>query len=308
MRIEQLEHFMEIAKCHSFSQAAKNLFIGKSTLSNSISSLEKELQQDIFVRSSTGTYLSPFGEAILPSVKRILEESNNIFKLSQLELQGNNDMLFIYSYPVGAMSGVVKLFRHMNDKFPEASISIPESQSENIVRDLESSGHSVGLVSAGLLTHSYVKQHAENHNFVFEPVCEDALCVFVGKHHPLSGEKSVSIEQLVSERVVIFRLFLLPDNNAFYHDLKKLKRVYSVDNYELLKKSIESENMVAIAPHLAFYEGSELTSGRVVCLPLENCDVKLTTSLVYKKDTSQLTALEREAIRFLRDYYTSIRK
>ena len=40
MRIEQLQHFLEVAKCNSLSQAAENLFIGKSTLSNSISSLE----------------------------------------------------------------------------------------------------------------------------------------------------------------------------------------------------------------------------------------------------------------------------
>ena len=36
MRIEQLQHFLEVAKCNSLSQAAENLFIGKSTLSNSI--------------------------------------------------------------------------------------------------------------------------------------------------------------------------------------------------------------------------------------------------------------------------------
>ena len=306
MGIEQLYHFLEIAKCHSLSQAAENLFIGKSTLSNSINSLENELQRELFVRTSKGTYLSPFGERILDDVEQIVQASGNIYNLSQLNPLANNRVLYIYSYPVGSISAVVKLLRYMNDHFPEASISVPETQSENIIRDLIASGHSIGLVSAGFLTHSYVKKNAENHDFVFEPVYEDSLFLFVNKKHPLSQLEHVCLDQLTDETVVIFRLFVLPDTNTFYQDFKNLKRCYSVDNYELLKLSLADEHMVAIAPSLAFLESHGANSRDIVKIPIVDCSVKLTTSLVYKKDREKLTSLELAAIDFLRDYYRSI--
>lgn len=308
MRIEQLYHFLEIAKCHSLSQAAENLFIGKSTLSNSINSLENELQRELFVRTPKGTYLSPFGDSILEYVEKIVQASGNIYNLSQMNQFGNNRVLYIYSYPVGSISAIVKLLRYMNDHFPEASISVPETQSENIVSDLISSGHSIGLVSAGFLTHSYVKKNAENHNFVFEPVYEDSLFLFVHKNHPLSQLDSVCMEQLTNETVIIFRLFVLPDTNTFYQDFKNLKRCYSVDNYELLKLSLKDEYMVAIAPSLAFWESHGVDNADIVKIPIADCSVKLTTSLVYKKDKGTLTSLELAAIDFLRDYYQSISK
>ena len=43
MRIEQLYHLIEIAKTHSFTIAAQNLFISQPTISESIKKLEEEL-------------------------------------------------------------------------------------------------------------------------------------------------------------------------------------------------------------------------------------------------------------------------
>lgn len=43
MRIEQLEHIIEISKTHSINLAAQNLHITQQSLSRSIKSLEDEL-------------------------------------------------------------------------------------------------------------------------------------------------------------------------------------------------------------------------------------------------------------------------
>ena len=82
MRIEQLQHFLEVAKCNSLSQAAENLFIGKSTLSNSISSLENEFSKPLFMRTRRGTFLSPFGEEILPMAQAAVDSVESIYGIS----------------------------------------------------------------------------------------------------------------------------------------------------------------------------------------------------------------------------------
>ena len=306
MRIEQLQHFLEVAKCNSLSQAAENLFIGKSTLSNSISSLENEFNKPLFFRTRRGTYLSPFGEEILPMAQAAVQSVEDIYEISQQELSKGNHTLHIYSYPIGAISAIIELFKYMSEHFPEASIAVPETQAENVISDLTGSGHSVGLISAGFLKHTYVQSQAENHDFICEPVYEDTMYVYVHKNHPFAKFNSIPLERLLNETVVIFRLFMLPETNTFYQDFRKLNHCYTVDSYELLKKSILYENMIAISPSLAFYNSASLEAGTIVQIPLTGCSLRLITSLVYKKDKNRLSPLEGAAVDFLRDFNLAI--
>lgn len=306
MRIEQLQHFLEVAKCNSLSQAAENLFIGKSTLSNSISSLENEFNKPLFFRTRRGTYLSPFGEEILPMAQAAVESVENIYEVCEQEQSKNNHTLHIYSYPIGAISAIIELFKYMSTHFPDANIAVPETQAENVISDLTGSGHSIGLISAGFLKHSYVQAQAENHDFICEPVYEDKMFVYVHKNHPFSALKSIALERLLNETVVIFRLFMLPETNTFYQDFRKLNHCYIVDSYELLKKSLLYENMIAIAPSLAFYKSASLANGTIVRIPLTDCSLRLITSLVYKKDKTRLSSLEKATVDFLRNFYLNI--
>lgn len=275
MRIEQLQHFLEVAKCNSLSQAAENLFIGKSTLSNSISSLENEFNKPLFMRTRRGTFLSPFGEEILPMAQAAVDSVESIYGISQQDQSINSHMLHIYSHPIGAISAIVELFKYMSTHFPEATIAVPETQ-------------------------------AENHDFICEPVFEDTMYVYVHKNHPFASLESISLERLFNETVVIFRLFMLPETNTFYQDFRKLRHCYTVDSYELLKKSVLYENMIAVSPSLAFYHSASLEAGTVVQIPLTGCSLRLITSLIYKKDKNRLSPLEKAAVDFLRDFYLAM--
>ena len=48
MRIEQLRHVVEVARCGSMRQAALNLYISQPNLSVSIQNLEEEVGYQIF--------------------------------------------------------------------------------------------------------------------------------------------------------------------------------------------------------------------------------------------------------------------
>lgn len=65
MRIEQLRHVVEIARCGSMRQAALNLYISQPNLSVSIQNLEEEVGYQIFTRSSRGMQLTKAGKAFV---------------------------------------------------------------------------------------------------------------------------------------------------------------------------------------------------------------------------------------------------
>ena len=82
MKIEQLVQVIEIAKTRSITLAAKNLYMSQSNLSTSIRELEKEMKQNIFVRSNNGTQLTPFGEAFLIQARSVVKQFEYIKGMS----------------------------------------------------------------------------------------------------------------------------------------------------------------------------------------------------------------------------------
>ena len=69
MTIEQLHYVIEIVKAGSISAAANQLFISRTVLSSAVSRLENELGRKLFVRTSRGIHLTPFGKLFLDHIR-----------------------------------------------------------------------------------------------------------------------------------------------------------------------------------------------------------------------------------------------
>lgn len=90
MTFQQLSYLLEVDRTRSFSQAAKNLFVAQSTVSNAISALEAELNCRIFVRSNQGLSVTTEGQQVLACAQRICDNHKlltDTAKTSQLCLR-----------------------------------------------------------------------------------------------------------------------------------------------------------------------------------------------------------------------------
>ena len=95
MKIEQLVQVIEIAKTRSITLAAKNLYMSQSNLSTSIRELEKEMKQNIFVRSNNGTQLTPFGEAFLIQARSVVKQFEYIKACHPTKRNGVLNLTFL---------------------------------------------------------------------------------------------------------------------------------------------------------------------------------------------------------------------
>ena len=80
MKIEYLSYLREIEKCKSISAAAKKLYIGQTTLSAIIKSIEDELGIRIFHRMSNGVTPTTEGAEILQYCDEIVEKYNEMLR------------------------------------------------------------------------------------------------------------------------------------------------------------------------------------------------------------------------------------
>ena len=138
MEISQLRAVLAIAKTHSFSRAAQELYLSQSTLSLQVAKLEKELGVTLFYRTTRTVHLTEAGEEFVKSAGDILR---NMRLLSQnMAAYGG---LMRGTLTIGSISSLEKIqFSEMLASFysthPSLNIDLQESGSLNLVDMLRS--------------------------------------------------------------------------------------------------------------------------------------------------------------------------
>ena len=80
--------FYHVATSLSFSEASRQLFISQSAVSQSVRTLEKKLNQTLFVRSTKKVQLTPEGEILL----RHIEPAIHLIKRGENQLQETSSL------------------------------------------------------------------------------------------------------------------------------------------------------------------------------------------------------------------------
>lgn len=70
--LRHLRVFVSVVEAGSHTRAARSLGISQSTVSETLSALERALGTDLFRKAAKGPMLTPSGEALLPYARRIL--------------------------------------------------------------------------------------------------------------------------------------------------------------------------------------------------------------------------------------------
>lgn len=76
IRLDLYKVFCEVAKCQSFSKAAKELYISQSAVSQGIKQLERELQVRLFTRTPKGVNLTSEGNLLFEYVNSAINLIN----------------------------------------------------------------------------------------------------------------------------------------------------------------------------------------------------------------------------------------
>lgn len=66
MELRQLVHFLAVVEERHFTRAARRVHLTQSSLSASIRMLERELGDELFVRSTRSVEVTEAGRALLP--------------------------------------------------------------------------------------------------------------------------------------------------------------------------------------------------------------------------------------------------
>lgn len=129
--------FYHVATSLSFSEASKKLYISQSAVSQSIKTLEKKLEQPLFIRSTKKVRLTPAGEVLLKHI----EPAMNLITRGENQLLEANT-LGLGQLRIGASDTICRYFlvpylQEFHRKFPNVPIKVTNATSLGCVELLD---------------------------------------------------------------------------------------------------------------------------------------------------------------------------
>ncbi|MCW2476745.1 MULTISPECIES: LysR family transcriptional regulator [unclassified Symbiopectobacterium] len=198
MNIKQLRYFCKVVETGSASQAAKMLDLAPAAISMQISSLEKELNGELFNRSSRPMTLTRLGEFIYQRAPEIIF---NIEKLEKDAWQYVNSksitltLGFVRSVMFNLIPETIKYFA---DTHGHIEINLKEVLSEYQPELLLNHELDIGFT-----------REMDNDNFIghelnHELILIDPLIAAIPKNHYLSKKKYITLRDFCNSPFIIF--------------------------------------------------------------------------------------------------------
>lgn len=146
MDFKQIEAFTSVANFKSFSKAASTIFLSQPTISSHIASLEKELNVQLFDRTSKVVYLTPAGESFLEYAINLINTRNNaISNLSNFNTKVSGNLnLWASTTPCNSL--VPDLIKKFSGLYPDVRYSITELGSGDIIKNILDLNCEIGIV------------------------------------------------------------------------------------------------------------------------------------------------------------------
>ena len=192
MTFQQLIYLLEVQKVGSFSQAAKNLFITQSAVSNAILSLEKEVGEPIFIRSQYGLAPTPRGVEVIRHAERICD---SVRQITDKDIAHKKAVrIGCGNYPPVAKAYIRLLKENWCRK--DIEFSLQDSHAGNFIKCLLNYEMDIAFYFKLTSYSQGLKDSIEQEGLYYEELTRLPAAVTIGPKHPLYHKETIQMEDL----------------------------------------------------------------------------------------------------------------
>lgn len=189
--LTQLRAFLSVNEFSGFTAAAEETGASQAALSYAVAGLEKSLNEKLFIRQPQ-LELTQLGKTILHKAQAIVEAADELGRVSNeyaLNKQGNIRLAVSTTVITGLIPDLLKFWNHA---FPEIVVTVLEAEDDEMPKWL-----SEGIVDAAILINP---RSVDSAAIV---IAEDEYKAVIRRDHPLSGMKSINVEDLMIDPILI---------------------------------------------------------------------------------------------------------
>ncbi len=194
MKITQLEYFCAVARCHSITQAASQLYVTQPAISSAIKELEKEFSLNLLIRSKSNITLTKEGEIFYQKASKLLEmvhqtssEMGDLAKqIAPLKI-GIPPLLSTLFFP--------DLLLVFQEKYPNIPVELYEYASLKAASLVQDGSLDIALVNMDFYNVDKLNSYT---------LLTDQIVFVTAPDHPLAKEKELTAGQLEHEPVILY--------------------------------------------------------------------------------------------------------
>lgn len=223
-----LRYFLAVAREGSITGAAKLLHLTQPTLTRQLKDLEKELGQQLLIRTNHNVSLTPEGvilrkraQEIIDMVDKTEEEFRNIKETISGEI-------FIGSGETFMMKYIAEIINDLKYEYPNVKYHLYSGNAEDVTYKLDK-----GLLDFGILIQP---TDISKYEYISLPA-RDVWGLIMKKDSPLAEKKFITVDDLLhipllTSKQIIQRLTVKNDYIKWFGD--KLEKLNVVATYNLI--------------------------------------------------------------------------
>ena len=277
----KVKTLLAVIESGSYTKAAQKLNLTQPAVSHQIRLLENEFDIKIFYRSKNKLKLTPQGKILVQSIEDSKTETSH---------------LNVGITPTAGETIIPQVLATLCNENPDIHINISVNTIQKIYSRLKAYELDFAVVEGGVPDAALVSTTLDT----------DYLCLAVSPMHRLARAKTVSVEEIRHEKLILrsrsagTRQLFEKHLGARDMSLEEFNVMMELDNVSMIKELVTMDLGITIIAKSACRE--ELASGRLAIIPIENSSMVRQIDMVYQKDF-----LHPEFIQNIRGIYEQLK-
>lgn len=198
----QLETFLCVADSGSFNKAAEKLYISPPAVIKQINLLEESLDLQLFVRTHRGLTLTKAGQSLYQDTKYIIQYCRDSVTRARNAMQESDSVIRIGTSPMTPAQVLVDLWPKVQKYCPNIKFQlIPfDNTPENAREILGNLGQNIDVV-AGVFDETMLNLR----QCAGLEISREPICCAVSIHHRLAEKKTLTVQDLYGEDLMLMR-------------------------------------------------------------------------------------------------------
>lgn len=191
IKLEQLQQLIAVSEHGTISAAAEELHLSQPALTRSLQRMEAELGVTLFDRRHNRATLNHVGRLAVERASGLLQEVEELAS----ELQRYAAKLSTISIGSCGPAPMWSLAAELAERFPEAPFSTAMDATKALLEGLAQGRYRLVLT----------ERPVELPGILCRKYAEEQLCIALPPSHPLSARKSVRLEELAGQSILVYR-------------------------------------------------------------------------------------------------------
>ena len=282
---QKLLTLLTVVETKNYSSAAKILNLTQPAVSQHIKQLEKEHNIHIFNRDGNDIKLTQNGEILVKCARRIVSIYKDL-DTKLLDEKKQSQSVTVGITRTSESNIVAEVLAEYSIKNKGTHIKIISDTIKNLYDKLNSYE----------IDFAVVEGKVDNRKFSNILLDTDSLMAVISNDNPLAKKKIVNINELQKQKLILrtpgsgTRSMFISQLEHIDMDIDDFNVIMEIDNIATIKDLVEKDIAVSVLPKSCCY--SELKSGLLTVLPIENMNMIREISLIFNKNSVEQNVVD----------------